>query len=68
MTRGGTVPWWGYMLMAPHIDTMIYECDTKLGQPNSVECAQLEEPYIGTRLDGTIQVGPGKVEFVHLSK
>ena len=68
MSRGGREPWWGYIPIAQQVNAMVYECDTKLGQPNANDCAHLEYSQIGTELTNTIRIEPGIVEFLHLSK
>ena len=65
MVRGGSTPWWGYAVQAPD-DNMTYGCDTNLGAPARVDCAQLEYSQLGAA-NTNVVVGPGEATFLFSS-
>jgi hypothetical protein len=62
---GKTTPWWG--ATAGLADEMTYECDSTLGAPSAVDCAQVEWSQLGPDED-TISIGAGVVKFLSSSK
>ena len=65
MKRGGSNPWWQYSTSP---DEMTYECDSNLGSPSVVDCAQIEWQQIDGATTDTLTVGPSQVSFYHSSK
>lgn len=63
MTRGGPVAWWSPSLSLAS-NEMTYECDSGLGSPSTVDCAQIEWGQLGPASDA-IAVGPEKITFLH---
>ena len=64
MERGGSRPWW--TTVDPASDKMTYECDAKLGSPQTVDCAQVE--YQLDASSDTFQLAAGEVKFLSSSK
>ena len=64
LIRGGSDTWWHHTDLQVSDDKMTYECDTGLGSPSRVDCAQVEYSQMGPPSD-TISVGPGEVTFLH---
>ena len=62
---GKTTPWWG--AVAASEDEMTYECDSTLGAPSAVDCAQVEWSQLGPD-DETLSIGAGVVKFLSSSK
>lgn len=61
---GKTTPWWA--AVAASADDMTYECDSNLGAPASVDCAQVEWSELGADED-TFSLAAGAVKFLSSS-
>ena len=64
MRRGSSIPWWWEPASILPVDTMTYECDTKLGRPRPLDCSQLEYSQLGD-LSDTITIEPGNITFIN---
>ena len=62
MVRRGKLKW--YQMTNQVSNQMIYQCDAKLGNPLTTDCAQLEWNQLSPSSD-TLVVGPGATTLLH---